>query len=359
MVLLAELTYRCPLRCGYCSNPVDWKRFGHELDAQTWVRVIEEAADLGVLQLHLSGGEPLLREDVEILARAGRDAGMYINVITSAWGATENRVRSLADAGVDHVQVSFQDTDSQRADTIAGTTVHAHKLDVARWVRAYDMELSVNVVLHRANIAHTRSMIDLAVTLGAQRIELANTQFHGSALPNRAALMPEKQQIDDALAVAHQAAEQLRGTMDVIFVVPDWYADTPKRCMDGWGSRFVTVIPDGTTLPCPGAHALPGMAFDNVKHQSLSDIWYTGKDFQRFRDTSWMPEPCRSCDRREIDLGGCRCQAFALTGNVHATDPACIKAPEHYRVVTARTEHNHTTLYRLDVTRKRLQICTK
>ncbi len=356
MALLAELTYRCPLRCGYCSNPTDWGRYAPELDAETWRRVVREAAELGVLHLHLSGGEPLLRDDLEAIVREARDAGLYVNVITSGWGATRERLAALADAGVDHVQVSFQDSDPELADRVAGAKAHARKLDAARQVRELGMELSVNVVLHRANLERTGELIALAESLGAQRIELANTQYHGSALANRRALMPTRAQLDASLAVAREAQRRLAGRMDVIYVVPDWFADAPRPCMDGWGRRFMTVTPDGVALPCPGAHGLPGMAFENVRDRSLADIWSVGADFERFRGTSWMAEPCRSCERCEVDHGGCRCQAFALTGEVTATDPACVKSPHHGLVREARdvTARSSEVLYRIDTSRKRV-----
>ena len=276
MALLAELTYRCPLRCGYCSNPTDWGRYTRELDTETWQRVAREAAALGVLHLHLSGGEPLLRDDLEAIASEGRDAGLYVNVITSAWGATPARVASLADAGVEHVQVSLQDVDARRGDLVAGTRVHDHKLVIARAVVDAGMALSINVVLHRGNLARTGELIALAHALGAQRIELANTQYHGSALVHRAALMPTRAELDASYAAAREARDALRGELDVIYVMPDWFTDTPRPCMDGWGRRFMTVIPDGTALPCPGAHALPEMAFDNVTDRALADIWTRG-----------------------------------------------------------------------------------
>jgi pyrroloquinoline quinone biosynthesis protein E len=354
MALLAELTYRCPLRCGYCSNPADWGRYTQELDTDTWRRVIREAAAVGVLHLHLSGGEPLLRHDLEDIAREGRDVGLFVNLITSAWSATPTRLAALAHAGVEHVQISFQDSDPALADRIAGTTAHATKLDAAREVRALGMALSINVVLHRGNLARVGALIELAVSLGAQRIELANTQFHGSALANQRALLPTRTQLDEAIGVALAARERLRGVLDVIVVMPDWFTDAPRPCMDGWGKRFMTVAPDGTALPCPGAHGLQGMRLENVRDHDLAALWYRGADFERFRGTTWMPEPCASCERREIDHGGCRCQAFALTGDAAATDPACVKAPRHDLVRGMReVKHLDEVLYRIDLTRMR------
>ncbi len=355
MALLCELTYRCPLRCAYCSNPLDHARYRDELDADTWRRVAREAAALGVFHLHLSGGEPLLRADLEDIAREGRDAGLYVNLITSAWGATRERIRALSDAGVDHVQVSFQDTLEAEADAVAGARVHAHKLDAARMVRDAGMELSLNVVLHRGNVARTAELIALAESLGAQRIELANTQYHGSALAHREALLPSRAQLAESYAVAREAQSRLAGRLDILYVVPDWFADAPRPCMDGWGRRFMTVIPNGVALPCPGAHDLPGMAMDSVRDRALGDIWCEGADFERFRGTAWMKDPCASCDQRERDWGGCRCQAFALTGDVSATDPACPKSPHHAVIREARESGRDASerLYRIDARRER------
>jgi len=359
IALLAELTYRCPLRCAYCSNPADWSAYTDELDTGTWTRVLREAASLGALHVHFSGGEPLLRDDLESLVTAARDAGLYTNLITSAWRVTRERLAALADAGLDHVQVSVQDSDAALADALAGTTAHAHKLVAAGWVKSHGMALSINAVLHRRNLARVGDIIALAESLGAERLELANTQWHGSALAHRDALMPDRETLARAQAVALAERARLRGKMDVIWVIPDWYEDAPRPCMDGWGRRFVTVIPDGVVLPCPGAHGLPGMVLDSVRDRPLGDIWREGADFERFRGTSWMPSPCATCDRREVDFGGCRCQAFALTGDAARTDPACAKSPDHDLIRALRREHPApeggpaAPLYRIDVRRSR------
>lgn len=355
VALLAELTYRCPLRCAYCSNPADWRDYGDELDAATWSRVLREAGELGALHVHFSGGEPLLRDDLASLVATAREAGLYTNLITSAWRVTRERLAALADAGLDHVQVSLQDSDAARADLLAGTAAHAHKLEAAGWVRSLGMALSVNAVLHRRNLARVGEIIALAESLGAQRLELANTQWHGSALAHRDALLPDRETLARAQAVALAERARLRGKMDVIWVIPDWYEDAPRPCMDGWGRRFVTVAPDGTALPCPGAHDLPGMARDNVRARPLGDIWRDGADFQRFRGTAWMSPTCAACDRREVDHGGCRCQAFALTGDPARTDPACAKSPDHGLVRDLRRERPGEApegpLYRIDIRR--------
>ena len=338
VALLAELTYRCPLRCAYCSNPTNWRDYGRELDTAGWQRVLREAAELGVLHVHFSGGEPLLRDDLEDLVRAARDAELYTNLITSAWRLGPERLDALRRAGLDHVQVSVQDSDAARADAVAGIALHDEKLAAARRVRDAGLALSLNVVLHRGNVERTGELIALAESVGAQRIELANTQWHGSAATHRAALMPSREALEAAKAVALRERDRLRGRLDVIWVVPDWWEGTPKPCTDGWGRSFVTVVPDGTVLPCAGAHGLPGMRFDNVAARSLADIWNHGEDFARFRGTAWMPAGCATCDRRDVDFGGCRCQAFALTGDPARTDPACAKSPDHGLIQALRRE---------------------
>jgi pyrroloquinoline quinone biosynthesis protein E len=307
-----------------------------------------------VLHLHLSGGEPLLREDLPALVAEGDRAGLYVNLITSARGATREGFEVLARAGCAHVQVSLQDADEAEADRVAGVRCHAEKLEAARWVREAGMALSLNVVLHRGNLPRVEGLIAQAEALGAGRLELANTQYHGSAFANRAALLPSREALDRATEVALAARERLRGTMDVLWVLPDWYTDVPKPCMDGWGRRFMTVIPDGVALPCAGAHGLPGMRLDNVKDHSLDWLWHHGEDFARYRGTLWMSEPCRSCERRTVDHGGCRCQAFALTGDPAATDPACRLSPLHHLVRDAReAPREEARRYRLETSRAR------
>ena len=351
LALLAELTYRCPLRCGYCSNPVAWRDHADALDTAAWSRVFHEAAAMGALHVHLSGGEPLLRDDLEALVRAARDAGLYVNLITSAWGLTEARLRALVDAGVDHVQVSVQHLDPAEADRIAGTAAHARKLEACGWVRATGAGLSLNVVLHRANIDLTAGFVALAESVGAERIELANTQYHGSASAHRDALMPTAEQVRRNAEIALAERARLRGRCDVIWGMPDWFADAPTPCTDGWGRRFLTVTPDGVALPCAGAHALPGLRRQRVTETPLREIWTHGEDFARYRGTGWMKEPCASCDRREVDFGGCRCQAFALTGDATEADPTCAKSPAHGIVASARLVRRvdpPPTVYRLD-----------
>lgn len=326
--LAAELTYRCPLHCPYCSNPVDYPA-GSELTASEWTRVFQEAGGLGVMHALLTGGEPLARGDIADLVAAARAAGLYTNLITSAIGLTRQRLEQLKRAGLDSVQISFQSDESTLADPIAGTAAHALKLDAARHVRALEMPLTVNVVLHRGNIHRIEQIIAFAETLGAGRLELANVQFYGWAFRNRAPLLPQRSQIDRAARIASAASQRLRGTMDVLYVMPDYFGDRPKPCMNGWGRRYLTVNPVGDVLPCPTAYEIPGMHFDNVREHDLAWIWQRSHAFNRFRGTDWMPEPCQSCDRREVDFGGCRCQAALLTGDAASTDPACALSPHH------------------------------
>lgn len=334
-VLLAELTHRCPLRCGYCSNPTSLSPRADELDGATWRRVIEEATALGVLQVHLSGGEPLLRRDLETLVATARDAGAYTNLITSAHGLDDARLDELAEAGLDHVQISLQHVDAGAADAIAGVRAHAGKLRAAEAVRDRGLALSLNVVLLRGSIDHVAELVALAESSGAQRLELASLKLHGFARANRAALLPTESQVAAASEIASAARDRLAGALDVIFVHPDHFRAYPTRCMDGWGHRFIVVAPDGRALPCPGAYALP-LGFDDVRARSLTEIW-SGEPFARYRGAAFLDEPCASCDRRDVDLGGCRCQAYALTGDAARTDPACRLSPDHAAVERAKS----------------------
>jgi len=333
--LLAELTHRCPLACPYCSNPLGLARAGDELDTATWLRVLDEAADLGVLQLHLSGGEPLARRDLEAITARARERDIYTNLITSGVLLDEARVRALADAGLEHVQLSIQDADPANADHIGGYHGgHAAKRAAAARVRAAGLPLTVNAVVHRRNLDHLPAIIAAAGAMGADRLEIAHTQYHGWALANRAALMPTRAQVEAADRIVAEAREHWASRMAIDYVTPDYHAHRPKACMGGWGQRFITVAPDGAVLPCHAAAELPGTTRDRVKERPLAAIWKHGADFERFRGTAWMPEPCRSCERREVDFGGCRCQAFALTGDPAATDPVCDLSPHHERIAT-------------------------
>jgi pyrroloquinoline quinone biosynthesis protein E len=335
--LIAELTYRCPLRCVYCSNPIDYATHADRLDADAWQRVFAEAESLGVLQVHLTGGEPLLRPDLERMVAAARRLDLYTNVISSGVPANRERILGLRAAGLDAFQLSVQDVDAEAARAITGGDWLDHKMQVAAWLREAELPITVNVVLHRGNLDRVAEIVALAERLGADRLELANTQYLSWALRNRSALLPSRAQLDRARAVAQSARDRNRGSMDIVFVLPDYYAQTPKACMDGWGRRYIVVTPDGLALPCHLAHTLPGLRFESVLDRSLVDLWQHGAGFESFRGEAWMAEPCRSCDRRTIDFGGCRCQAYHLTGDASATDPACALAPAHALIEGARS----------------------
>jgi pyrroloquinoline quinone biosynthesis protein E len=330
-LLLAELTYQCPLHCPYCSNPAEVSA-GHELSTADWQRVLRQAASLGVLHVGFSGGEPLQRQDLDQLVAAARGAGLYSNLITSAVGLNRRRAEQLKAAGLDAVQISFQSDEAGLADKIAGTHAHAKKLEMAGLIRALGFPLTMNVVLHRANIGRLEQLIGLAENLEAERLELANTQYYGWAFRNRAALLPTRAQIEQALEVTAAARQRLAGKMDILFVVPDYYSERPKPCMNGWGRRYLTVNPSGDVLPCPTAGEIPGLRFDNVRDKSLNWIWEQSEAFNRFRGIEWMPDPCRTCEFRELDFGGCRCQAALITGDSAATDPACSLSPQRERL---------------------------
>jgi pyrroloquinoline quinone biosynthesis protein E len=334
--LIAELTYRCPLRCVYCSNPLEFARHTSELGTSEWQRVFREAEDLGVVQLNLTGGEPLIRDDLEALVESARALDLYTNLITSGIPLARERLTRLQALGLDSVQLSIQDVAAAASDRIAGLRSFERKLRVAAWVKELGMPLTLNVVLHRDNLDHVPEIIALAEQLAVDRLELANTQYLGWALLNRAALLPTPEQLDRARAVAAEAKRRLKGRMEVLFVLPDYYSEFPKSCMDGWGRRFILISPDGLALPCHVAHTLPGIEWETVRRRSLGDIWRDSPGFNRFRGEAWMPEPCRSCDRRALDFGGCRCQAFHLTGSAAATDPACSLSPHHGLIEAAR-----------------------
>ncbi|HXZ00216.1 MAG TPA: pyrroloquinoline quinone biosynthesis protein PqqE [Stellaceae bacterium] len=329
LALLAELTHRCPLRCPYCSNPLELERASAELDQATWQRVLSEAAALGTLQVHFSGGEPLVRRDLAALVRHAGAVGLYSNLITSGVLLDRARLAELVEAGLEHVQLSFQDSDAVSADRIAGLAeAHVKKLAAAALVREAGLPLTVNAVMHRQNLERLPEMIELALKLGAGRLEVAHVQYYGWALANRRALLPTEAQLERATSVVAEARVRLKGILTIDYVVPDYYARRPKACMGGWGRQFLNVSPAGKVLPCHAAESLPGFEFPSVHAASLTEIWYRSEAFNRFRGTAWMPEPCHSCERREIDWGGCRCQAFALTGDAARTDPACALAPD-------------------------------
>jgi pyrroloquinoline quinone biosynthesis protein E len=337
--LLAELTHRCPLGCPYCSNPLGLDRRDDELDTATWARVFREAAALGVLQVHLSGGEPAARRDLPEIVKAAHEAGLYSNLITSAVGLTPQTLAALAGAGLDHVQISIQDSDEASADHIAGYKgASGRKRTMAKEVVALGLPLTVNMVVHRANIGRIASMVELALSLGATRVEIAHVQYYGWALKNRAALMPTREQVEEAVRKVEALRDRHRGQIVIDAVVPDYYARFPKPCVGGWGRRSLNITPAGRVLPCHAAEVIPGLEFWNVREHSLADIWLSSPAFLEFRGTDWMREPCRSCPRRDQDFGGCRCQAFMLTGDARATDPVCHLSADHPLVAELAAE---------------------
>jgi PqqA peptide cyclase len=331
--LLAELTHRCPLACPYCSNPLELEDRAAELDAATWARVFREAAAMGVLQVHLSGGEPASRRDLVEIVASAREAGVYTNLITSAIGLDLPRLARLRQVGLDHVQLSLQDVQADSADHIAGYSgAHARKLAFAKSVVELGLALTVNAVIHRANIGRIAALVEMAASLGAGRVEIAHAQYYGWALRNRQSLMPTRDQVGRAMQEVETIRPQYQGRIVIDLVVPDYYARRPKACMGGWGRRSLNVTPSGRVLPCHAAETIPGLRFWSVRDRPLAEIWSHSPAFQAFRGTDWMPEPCRSCEMREIDHGGCRCQAMAIVGDAAATDPACELSPHHDRM---------------------------
>jgi PqqA peptide cyclase len=325
--LLAELTHRCPLHCPYCSNPLEMIRGEGELATEDWKRVFTQARALGVLQLGLSGGEPMVRKDLEELASHARSLGLYSTLVTSGLGLTRARAERLREAGLEHIQVSIQDADPETAERIAGVSSVKQKRAAVAVAKELGFALSINVVLHRANLDRIGAIIDLAAEVGADRIELANTQYYGWALENRASLMPTREQVAHAKATAEDAMRRYKGRMQILFVLPDYFEQYPKPCYGGWGKLYLVVAPDGKVLPCHGATQITTLSFDNVRDRSLEWIWNQSPAFQAYRGDGWMREPCRSCPRKTVDFGGCRCQAFALTGAAENTDPVCTLSP--------------------------------
>jgi pyrroloquinoline quinone biosynthesis protein E len=328
--LLAELTHRCPLQCLYCSNPLELERASAELPTELWQDIFRQAAELGVLQLHLSGGEPTVRRDLEHLVAGAARVGLYTNLITAGVTLKSERVRALADAGLDHVQISLQDTTEDGTEIVTKYRRGVErKIAAARAVREAGLALTINAPVHRLNLARLPDMIDLAVELGAERLEVAHVQYLGWALRNRAGLMPTPEQVEKSVDVVSAARDRLRGVLVIDFVAPDYYAVQPKPCMGGWGRRFMVVTPSGMILPCHGAQSIPDLAFENARDRTLHDAWFQGSAFWAYRGTSWMKEPCRSCPQREVDFGGCRCQALALTGDAANADPVCALSEHH------------------------------
>ncbi|WP_298850069.1 pyrroloquinoline quinone biosynthesis protein PqqE [uncultured Ruegeria sp.] len=351
IAMLAELTHRCPLSCPYCSNPVQLERKETELGTEAWTDVFQQAHAMGVLQLHLSGGEPASRRDLEDLTEAAAGIGLYTNLITSGIGLTPRRLDRLEAVGLDHVQLSLQGTTAKLADRIGGYRGgFDRKMAIAKEISARGIPLTLNAVMHRQNLDDLDRTIEMAVELGARRLEVACVQFHGWAMSNRAALLPTRQQTMAVKQTVAGAAQRLQGVLAFDFVPPDYYADYPKACMGGWGSSGLNVTPNGTVLPCHAAQTIPHLAFENVREKPLLDIWRASSAFNAYRGTEWLPEPCKSCERKETDFGGCRCQALALAGDAGVTDPICKKSPKHKEVVKVllerRFEEDQTLLHR-------------
>jgi PqqA peptide cyclase len=344
LALIAEVTHRCPLHCVYCSNPMQLAGVKEELSTEEWAGVFRQCGKLGMLHAHFTGGEPLARTDLTELIAAARAAGLYTNLITSGLGLNEQRLQALVDAGLDHIQISFQDSREEAANWIAGAKAHAHKIELSRAIRRQVGEkkiaFTVNLVVHRQNLDHLEEMIAFIEQLNPERVEIAHTQYYGWALANRAALMPTHAQLERAVAIVAEAEKRLAGRIRIDSVVPDYYAKYPKACMGGWGRRLMLINPAGKVLPCHAAEVLPGLTFENARDKTLAWIWQESPSFQRFRGEEWMPEPCRSCERRGDDFGGCRCQAFLLAGDATVTDPACSLAPSHGIVEAAVSEAN-------------------
>ena len=331
--LLAELTYACPLQCPYCSNPVEMANVKKELSTDDWFRVMQQAREMGATQLGFSGGEPLIRKDLELLIAEGRRLGFYTNLITSGVGMDENRIKAFKEAGLDHIQVSFQASSEELNNFIAGTDSFQHKLEMARLVKKYGYPMVLCFVLHRRNEEQIRDILELSIALEADYVELATTQYYGWAYHNREQLLPTRAQLKHAEEVAKEYQEKMKGKMRIFYIIPDYFEDRPKRCMDGWGHVFLTITPDGTALPCHAARQLPGLEFPNVRDKSVEWIWNDSPDFNKFRGLDWMKEPCRSCPEKEKDLGGCRCQAYMITGDARNADPVCSKSPHHNKIV--------------------------
>jgi PqqA peptide cyclase len=340
LALIAELTHRCPLHCVYCSNPLELEARSRELSTDDWSRVFREAAALGVLQADFTGGEPLTRQDLLDLIRAARSAGLYVNLITSGLPLDEARLEALVEAGLDHFQLSFQGAREETANEISGTKALPQKLKVLEWLKRHRVAVTLNFVIHRRNIDQLPEMLALAESSSATRVEFANVQYYGWAFANRDSLLPTREQLMQSIDFLKKAQERLAGKIKVEYVVPDYYAKYPKPCMGGWARKLMLVTPSGDALPCHAARVIPGLSFENVKDRSLREIWEVSDAFQKFRGESWMQEPCKTCDRRALDFGGCRCQAFLLAADAAATDPVCSLAPQRPKVDAILKEIN-------------------
>lgn len=337
LTLIAELTYRCPLRCPYCSNPTNYddSKYRQELTTEYWLELIKQAANLGVLQLGFTGGEPMLRQDLELMVETAAATGIYTSLITAGTLLTKDRATKLRDCGLDHIQISIQDSQADKSNYIAGIPSFEQKLITARLVKQLKFPLTINVVLHRHNLDRIEEILELCKTLSADRVELANTQYYGWALRNRDALLPTLEQLERAKQAVAIAQQEKHFPMGVVYVLPDYYEQYPKPCMGGWGQRTMVIAPNGDVLPCQVAVSIPELTFTNVRERSLEWIWFKSEAFNRFRGTDWMEEPCRSCPRQTVDFGGCRCQALLLTGDATATDPVCHLSPQHHLITKA------------------------
>lgn len=340
--LIAELTHRCPLHCLYCSNPIEMQDAKLELTTEEWKSVFDQAARMGVLHLHLTGGEPLARKDLPELVRAGREAGLYVNMITSGIGLTEDRVRELVEAGLEHLQLSFQDIDEASANHIAGTRAHAIKLALAPVLKKFSLAFTINLVVHRMNLDRLEEFIALAESLNPDRLEIANVQYYGWALKNRSLLMPTEEQVQRSVSLIDAAKERLKGKIHLEAVFPDYFGSFPKACVGGWARQMILIDPAGRALPCHSAMVIPELHFDNVRERDLAWIWQSSQAFQRFRGDAWMSDTCRTCSRKTRDFGGCRCQAFLLTGDPDAIDPVCSFSPHHELVKELRVSRPET-----------------
>lgn len=335
--LIAELTHRCPLHCLYCSNPVEMRQAQEELSTAEWTRTFQQAAEMGVLHLHLTGGEPLVRTDLRELIAAGRAAGLYVNMITSGVGLTEQRLETLVGAGLEHLQLSFQDLERDSANFVAGASVHTIKMALVPILKRSDLAFTVNLVVHRLNLDRLEEFLAWAEELEPHRLEIAHVQYYGWALRNRALLMPTEDQVRRALPLVEAARDRLRGKIHLEAVFPDYFGSSPKACVGGWGRQMMLVDPSGAVLPCHAAATIPGLVFDNVRERKLASIWRDSKAFLRFRGDAWMSKTCRECPGKERDFGGCRCQAFSMTGNPDAIDPVCSYSPDHGKLLALRT----------------------
>jgi pyrroloquinoline quinone biosynthesis protein E len=346
--LLAEVTYKCPLHCVFCYNPVDYTRYGEELSTDDWLRVLRQGRELGATQLGFSGGEPMVRDDLEIMVSEARKLGYYSNLITSGVGLNEKRIAAFKEGGLDHIQLSFQDSTREMNDFLSSTKTFALKQKVAKLIKQYDYPMVLNCVLHRHNIDHVQQILEMAEAMNAEYVELANTQYYGWAYVNRDQLLPTRDQLKRAEEVTNKFRERVGNKMRIFFVVPDYYEERPKACMNGWGALFLTVTADGLALPCHEARMLPGLAFPNVREHDLRWIWYDSPAFNAYRGDSWMQEPCRSCPEKVKDFGGCRCQAYMLTGDATNTDPVCGLSPLHH-LVTDVVDKAQTPAPKVDV----------